>query len=186
MLEVNVTSSGSDLFRFLSSDPSGGGGGGTHNGSFANLTDCYGAPDTMLLKTFAISLKPYMYPATIEFSITCATIFIILWHKIGRTANKNVSLLPTSKHIVGVGTVNMPYSNLFIMLDCTKTSKGLFFGLLFFAFSLLSFVLFVVYKGTVAAQILSEVTESILLTTALVITLMAFRKVRRNYTKIKV
>ena len=39
--------------------------------------DCHD-PENMLLKKFVIGIKKYMYPATIEFSITMATIFIIM------------------------------------------------------------------------------------------------------------
>lgn len=60
------------------------------------LPDCYD-PERMFIKKFVISLKPYMYPATIEFSVTCATLFIIMWHKIGKKHMKCVSLPPTKK-----------------------------------------------------------------------------------------
>jgi hypothetical protein len=126
-----------------------------------------------------------MYPASIEFSITCATIFIIMWHKIGKTHRKHFSLLPTKQNFEGVGNVKMPHLNQFIILDCTKTSKGLFFGILVFVCTLLSFILFVVYnkeeKTKHIATLLSEMTEISLLIVGLIITCLAFAKVRRQY-----
>jgi hypothetical protein len=140
----------------------------------------------MIIKKFALDLKHYMYPATIEFSITCATIFMIMWTKVGNRQKKNFTLLPIQKKFEGVGMVNMPYSNLYIMLDCTKTSKGLFFGVIVFVITLLNAILFIMFKGSMVstAKILSEITEIILLVIALSITLIAFSMVRKHYTKV--
>lgn len=156
-------------------------------GSDSNLYDCYDEKSTFL-KSFAITLKPYMYPATIEFSITCSTIFILTWYKIGKTYKKNFSLMPTKKNFQGVGTVNMPYSNQFIMLDCTKTSNGLFFGVIIFVSTLITSILFIMYNSNEetreVAKLLSEITEIVLLLIGLIITWLAFVKVRRHYSKV--
>lgn len=140
----------------------------------------------MVIKRFAFDLKHYMYPATIEFSITCATIFLIMWVKIGKRQQKNFTLPPTKKKFEGVGMVNMPYSNLYIMLDCTKTSKGLFFGIIVFVLTLLSAILFIMFKSTMldTAKILSEITEIALLLIALAITSYSFVMVRKHYNKV--
>lgn len=140
----------------------------------------------MVIKRFGLDLKHYMYPATIEFSITCATIFIIMWAKIGKRQQKNFTLPPMQKKFEGVGMVNMPYSNRYIMLDCTKTSKGLFFGIIVFVVTLLNAILFIMFKGTKinTAKILSEATEIGLLLIALFITLYAFSIVRKHYSKV--
>ena len=148
--------------------------------------DCHD-PDTMFLKTFAFTLKPYMYPASIEFSITCATIFLIMWYKIGKKS-RNFTLPPTKKNFEGVGSVSLPYLNLYLMLDCTKTSKGLFFGVIVFVGTLLSSILFIVYNSESEtkneATLLSEATEIILLLIALIITWYAFTKIRKSYQKV--
>lgn len=141
----------------------------------------------MLIKKFALTLKPYLYPAVIEFSISCATIFIIMWTKIGKRTNKHFSLLPTKQKFEGVGEVNMPFSNLYIMLDCTKTAKGLFFGIIVIVVTLLSSILFIIFNNgqtNEAAKTLSEITEILLLLIALVLTSMAFVIVRRHYSKV--
>lgn len=140
----------------------------------------------MVIKRLALELKHYMYPATIEFSITCATIFIIMWTKIGKRQKKSFTLLPTKKKFEGVGMISMPYANLYIMLDCSKTSKGLFFGILVFVVTLLNAILFIMFKTTKinTAKILSEATEIGLLLIALFITLYAFSMVRKHYTKV--
>jgi hypothetical protein len=175
--------------------------------------DCHD-PNLMFLKVFAFSLKPYMYPASIEFSITCATIFLIMWHKIGKK-DKKYSLPPTKKNFEGVGAVNMPNLNLYLMLDCSRTSKGLFFGIIVFVGTLLVFymekcvadtvnpffvnivhclgtllssILFIVYNAKKEtkneATLLSEASEIILLLIALVITWHAFILVRKSYQKV--
>lgn len=83
--------------------------------------------------------------------------------------------------------VSIPYSNLFIMLDCTKTSKGLFSGIIIFVTTLLCSILFIIYNSgkdtSNIAKLLSEITEISLLVIALVITSYAFIKVRKHYTK---
>lgn len=105
-------------------------------------TDCY-ASDKMNLKAFAIILRPYMIPATIEFSITCGTIFFITWSKIGSKNLKSFSLPPVKEHFKEVGKINMPFLNSYIMLDCTKTSRGLFFGILIFTCKQLKVIIFI-------------------------------------------
>ena len=74
------------------------------------------------------------------------------------------------------------------MLDCTKTSRGLFFGLLVFVCAILSVIIFTVYSGqeelTSTATVLSQTTEIILLTVALIITIIAYFKVLKFYTKV--
>lgn len=62
-----------------------------------NLTDCYASEEHVKIQKFSVDLKPYLYPATIEFSITCATIFIITWNKIGTKNINNYGLPPTKK-----------------------------------------------------------------------------------------
>lgn len=156
--------------------------------SISNSTyiDCHD-PNLMFLKVFAFSLKPYMYPASIEFSITCATIFLIMWYKIGKKS-KNFSLPPTKKNFEGVGNVAMPFSNLYLMLDCSRTSKGLFFGVIVFVGTLLSSILFIVYNSKKEtkneATLLSEASEILLLLIALIITWYAFIEIRKHYQKV--
>jgi hypothetical protein len=74
------------------------------------------------------------------------------------------------------------------MLDCTKTSRGLFFGLLVFVCAILSVIIFTVYTGqedlTSTATVLSQTTEIVLLTVALIITIIAYFKVLKFYSKV--
>jgi hypothetical protein len=153
-----------------------------------NFTDCHDS-NIMLIKKFALDLKPYMYPFAIEFSITCATIFLIMWFKIGNKNVKKYVLLPLCKNLEGVGKIkNTIQSNTIIMLDCTKTSKGLFFGIIVIVGTLLSAILFIIFNGnpntSMSAKIMSEITEISLLIIALVLTIYAYYLVRKNYTKI--
>ena len=82
----------------------------------------------------------------------------------------------------------MPFLNNYIMLDCTSTARGIFFGVLIFTGTILSYVLFVVYRSNPdtqnMAKLISEITEFLLLFIALIITCFAFVKVRKHYSKI--
>jgi hypothetical protein len=113
---------------------------------------------------------------------------MIMWTKLGKTHRKHYALPPTKKKFEGLGAVKMPYSYQFVMLDCTKTSKGLFFGIITFVCTLLSFILFVIYNSEAEtkqiAVLLSEGTEILLLIIALILTSFAFVTVRKNYTKV--
>ena len=131
-------------------------------------------------------MKPYLYPASIEFSIICATVFLIMWTRIGSSQHHHRSIL-ASKNI----DENAPYTpnpGLLIMLDCTKTSRGLFFGLLVFVCAILSVIVFTVYVNasdlSETATVLSQTTEIILLLIALILTLIAYFKVLKSYTKV--
>ena len=140
----------------------------------------------MKVKAFAIGLKPYMMPATIEFSITCATIFLITWSKIG-SKDKNLMLPPTRENIKGVGGIKIPSMNSYIMLDCTKTSRGLFFGIIMFVISLLGFILTTVYGGSSEdeyARLISEIIESFQLLVSMILTCLAYFKVRKHYARV--
>lgn len=79
----------------------------------------------------------------------------------------------------------MSYSNLLIMLDCTKTSRGLFFGLIVFAGTLFSYILFVIYEPTPSiSALITEITEIILLLIASILTIIAYFKIVKNYSKV--
>lgn len=149
------------------------------------LNECY-KKDTLKLQSFAITIKPYLYPAAIEFSVICATMFAIMWTRIGSSESKHRQLL-TSKNFDD----SKPYSpnpSMLIMLDCTKTSRGLFFGLLIFVCTILSTIVFHVYGRSEETQhyaaIISQTTETILLLIALVITIVAYFKIIKYYTKV--
>ncbi|CAF0798153.1 unnamed protein product [Brachionus calyciflorus] len=148
------------------------------------LFDCH-IPEEANIKKFVLNLKPYLYPATIEFSVTCATIYMIMWHKSGKRWLKCLDLPPTKKNFQDVGLVNIPFSNLLLMLDCTKTSKGLFFGILTFVFTILSVVFFFIFRdeNPNLAKLITEVTEISLLLFALIITTYAYFQIRKHYSK---
>lgn len=71
------------------------------------------------------------------------------------------------------------------MLDCTKTSRGLFFGLIIFAFTLFSYILLIIYKSSDprVSSLITEATELILISIGLILSVIAFFKVTKNYSK---
>jgi hypothetical protein len=148
------------------------------------LSECY--LEQKELQKFAMSIKPYLYPASIEFSVICATVFAIMWTRIGSSEGKHRKLLTTTNF-----EDDKPYTpnpGMMIMLDCTKTSRGLFFGLLIFVSTILSTIVFYVYSREEStktiATILSQSTEAVLLFIALIITVIAYFKVTKYYTKV--
>ena len=125
-------------------------------------------------------MKPYLYPASIEFSIICATIFVIIWIRIGSSEHHHRSLLASDD--------TRPYdrnAGKKILLDLIKT-KGIFFGLIVFVGTLVSVIMSTMYieKEDWTAVILSKATETFLLLIALVLTIIAYFKVTKYYTKV--
>ena len=103
-----------------------------------------------------------------------------MWLKVGKT--QHATLPPTRKKFEGLGSVNMPKANKFIMLDCTKTSNGLFIGLLLFVGTFLSYIMFLMYhEDKDYAGLISECTEIVLLLIALFITCYSLVVVRTHY-----
>lgn len=146
----------------------------------SNATDCYD-PSIHRIKAFTLELKAFMIPASIEFSITCATIFLIAWSNIGKR-NKSLTLPPMKEDLEGVGKVKIPLLSLYVMLDCTKTSRGIFYGILVVTFTL---VMFVLCLTETEQRVLSEFTELTLVLIALIVTAIAFYKIKKHYTKVK-
>ena len=135
--------------------------------------DCYD-DGVMKLKPFLIGFKSYLYPATIEFSITCATIFLIMWTKIGKR-HHGYQLPPPKLEVADHGPLNMPFSNLYVMLDCNKTARGLFGGLFVLVGTILSFIVFQVYQSSdkTISNLISQITELVLVLISLAITCIA-------------
>ncbi|RNA40606.1 histone-lysine N-methyltransferase 2D [Brachionus plicatilis] len=148
-----------------------------------NLTDCF---DTVRIKKNVLKLKPYLYPLTIEFSVSCATIYLIIWYKTSKRDLNWLSLPPKKRNYQEVGVVETPFSNLFIMLDCTKTIKGLLFGILIFVLTILGSIFFFVYRSEnpPLAKLITEISEIILLVIAFIITAHAYRRIKKHYEKI--
>lgn len=132
-----------------------------------------------------LKLKPYLYPITIEFSVSCATLYLIIWYKTSKRDLHCLSLPPKKRNFKEVGVVETPFSNLFIMLDCTKTIKGLLFGILIFVLTILSSIFFFAYRteNPSMAKLITEVTEIILLLIALLIASYAYIRIKKHYNK---
>ena len=148
----------------------------------ANMTDCYDH-STNRIKAYTLELKGFMVPASIEFSITCATIFLIAWTNIGKR-NKNLTLPPMKEDLEGVGKVKIPLLSLYVMLDCSKTSRGLFHGVLIVTFTFTMFVLCLTEQNSTQPRFLSEITETTLLLISLLVTSVAYYKIKKHYSKV--
>lgn len=133
-----------------------------------------------------LKLKPYLYPISIEFSVSCATLYLIIWYKTNKRNLNWLSLPPKKRNFQEVGVVETPFSNLFIMLDCTKTIKGLLVGILIFVLTILSSIFFFVYRSEnpQLAKLITEIAEIILLLIAFIIAFYAYRRIKKHYEKI--
>lgn len=149
--------------------------------------DCYGNETKPILK-YAASFKPYFYPFIIEFSVITATIFGIMWSRIG-SGEHATSLIPIASENTYQGKYS-PNPSKLILLDCTKTFKGLMFGLLVVIMTLLCTAVFYVFSTEQyspkyeEAVLLSEIVELVLLVMALIITILGYFKVKKHYTKV--
>jgi hypothetical protein len=77
-------------------------------------------------------LVPFMHPCTIEYSIICVTLLYSIWANIGsrRVTTRRYSLVIVQAQIY--------------YLDCNKTMKGLFAGILVFLLVLIILILYIV------------------------------------------
>ena len=80
-------------------------------------------------------LAPYMYPCTIEYSITCLTIFYIIWKNIGKK-KKHFGFILKTDELESVFNI-----------DCQKTSIGLFCGMIVLLSTIVANILYFIFKS---------------------------------------
>ena len=85
-------------------------------------------------------LVPFMHPCTIEYSIICVTLFYTIWRNIGNEQ------LTKRRYSVAVVQAQIFY------IDCNKTTKGLFSGILVFLLNLIVLILFIVSGASFIAS----------------------------------
>jgi len=82
-----------------------------------------------------LTLVPYLFPCTVEYAVTSLTLFFIIW--------KNIGL--KTKHIGYILKTN-EMENKF-NIDCQKSSRGLFFGIIVLLITIVTNIMYFVYKG---------------------------------------
>jgi hypothetical protein len=157
-------------------------------------------------------MSPYIYPCIIEYSLMCLTVFYILWSNIGQKhapssekpeANhrrphlyeKNVALLKSTFDSNTDSETRRSSLSLYenrrvnqYIIDCGKSTTGLFFGILVLLLTIISLITYFIYKShnPIAAMIISELTELILISFSFVITsLICFKLYRVDFSQKK-
>ena len=151
-------------------------------------------------------IAPYLFPCIIEFSLLCLTVFYIMWENLDKhekcSTQMTVQEIGTETRKISVQSTVEKMSNLVpksfrkqenrrmsvaerlhvnhFVVDCNKSATGLFFGLFFLLLTIISLIVYFIYKHEnelLAAQI-SETTELILIVISMGVTIAAFLKLR--------
>lgn len=77
------------------------------------------------VNTLIADVEPFMTTCIIEYSLICAAVMYILWRNIGHTPRLRVRQRKQRFHV-----------------DCTASTQGLFLGLLFMVYTIVSMVIF--------------------------------------------
>ena len=153
-------------------------------------------------------IRPYLYPCVIEYSLMCLTVFYILWASIEQRYNLNnkygnwgIGNEEKTKPIVNSNVTQLSsqdkaarFANLShekrhvnqFVIDCGKSTTGLFFGIFALLFTIISLIIYFIYKSdnvSIAIKI-SEVTELILVCfsfVTVVLIMIKFKMSKFNY-----
>ncbi|CAF1605495.1 unnamed protein product, partial [Adineta ricciae] len=113
--------------------------------------------DTILMNAYInegyMKLKPLLYPCTIEFSLMCLTLFFLIWENIGKTFSYKMSDKASTKNV--------------FMVNCHASIKGLFAGMIIFSGTVISVILYAVFRNKIGDDI-NPVLPIIESTTAIV------------------
>ncbi|CAF0803754.1 unnamed protein product [Rotaria sordida] len=82
-----------------------------------------------------MKLEPLLYPCTIEFSLMCLTLFFLIWENIGETFIHKISDKESTKNV--------------FMVNCHASIKGLFVGMIVFSFTLISTLLYAMFRNKI-------------------------------------
>jgi hypothetical protein len=146
-------------------------------------------------------IEPYIYPCVIEYSLLCLTVFYIIWENLDKP---NITPIPkktneSRKHSQqSFDRLNIVATKVFsrqkrsehqsrsninnFTVDCSKSTSGLFFGLFILLMTIISLIVYFVYKTgskTYVAVLLIEILEIILVCLSLVVIVPAFYKLKQ-------
>jgi hypothetical protein len=93
---------------------------------------------TNIMGTLVQNAAPFLFPCTIEYSLICAVILFEMWKKIKcdidpRRASKEVTFHQKNFHQLSV--------------DCSKSHRGMFSGILVTVFTIISLIMYFVLNG---------------------------------------
>ncbi|CAF1046800.1 unnamed protein product, partial [Brachionus calyciflorus] len=152
-------------------------------------------------------IGPYLYPCVIEYSLMCLTVFYILWSSIEQRYSENnrygqwaigndektrvlnnQSKLQEQAHRFASFAHEKRHVNQFV-IDCGKSTTGLFLGIFVLLFTLITLIVYFIYKNgnTNKAVQISEMTELLLVSLSFIIVislLIKFKMAKFNYKPI--
>lgn len=170
---------------------------------------CWDAKQSESNKTGGIQatqdkIAPYLFACIIEYSLLCLTVFYIIWENIDKhnilnakkdlNDSRKMSEQQNIEHnnLIFTKTVNRKIENrrpslserLHVnnfTIDCGKSASGLFFGLFVLLLTIISLIVYFIYKHEheyLAVQI-SEITELVLISFSTAVVIAAFLKLKR-------
>lgn len=80
-------------------------------------------------------LAPYLYPCTVEYAVTSLTLFYIIWKNIGKKNKGSFSDILKTNEMESVFNI-----------DCHKTSRGLFCGIIILLCTVVTNIMYFIYK----------------------------------------
>ncbi|CAL4093699.1 unnamed protein product [Meganyctiphanes norvegica] len=129
------------------------------------------------------NLGPYLYPFGVEFNILIVGLWICIWENLGNIGAHDH--MP-SVQIVSEDNNKEFTSNLVIQVDCHSSNRGIFIGLLFTIYIIISIIIFFVYTlesdnkgdGYLMGMFIRAVSELMILIALLIATLIAYRSIQ--------
>jgi hypothetical protein len=115
----------------------------------------------------------------------CVTVFFILWDGI---EEKYLEYHLNKKQMLFIEDIRKPHGNRDVnhfTVDCSKSTTGLFFGILIFLLTIISLIIYFIYNehNQFFVILLSEVVECTLLSMSLVVVLAIFIQLKLHHFK---
>jgi hypothetical protein len=142
-------------------------------------------------------LSPYLYPCIIEYSLMSMTVFFILWESIETKFNKMNSrrqshnIIDSTSPSTSRGVIFQHHNNQnehslatnhanHFIVDCGKSTTGLFIGLVVLLLTLISLITYYIYKNINldVARIICKATEICLICLSMIVVTVIFSKLK--------
>lgn len=96
------------------------------------------------------SASPFLFPCTIEYSLICAAICYVMWKSMAKRRVRQITLKRTNSNLDNASLQQHPHETRNVhhyTVDCAGSNKGLFIGIFFLVFTIMSLILnFVLMK----------------------------------------
>ncbi|RXG61140.1 hypothetical protein Avbf_12034 [Armadillidium vulgare] len=133
-----------------------------------------------LMGDMVSSSAPLLFPCTIEYSLLCASVLYVMWKNV--QVRKSMQLYHNDHHRQLSQLIARKVRHLY-SVDCGKASRGLFSGIFFLVWTLISLIVFYVliseshfkYYGILSANI----SEIILYSIGIISTIVGMKQIRK-------